>query len=113
MEEFTVPKSQEGEIVEERLGRICKQNGVKAVVVLNGDDLPIHSTVDSTMTMALANSCRPIERLSRSTVRDIDPTNDLVLIRMRTHKSEIMIVPEEENLLVVLQNIDKNEPQPT
>ena len=106
MEEFTASKSHETQVVEDRLGRIFKQNGVKAVIVLNGDDLPIHTTVDGTMTMALANSCRPIERLSRNTIRDIDPTDDLVLIRIRTHKNEIIIAPEEESLLVVMQNMN-------
>ena len=106
MEEFTAQKSHEAQIVEERLGRIFKQDGVKAVIVLNGDDFPIHSTVDGTMTMALANSCRPIKQLSRNTIRDIDPTDDLILIRMKTHKNEIIIAPEEKNLLVVMQNMN-------
>ena len=111
MEDFTVPKSRGGEVVEERLGRICKQDGVKAVVVLNGDNIPIHSTVDGTMTTVLAGSCRPIEQSSRSAIRDIDPTNDLVLVRMRTYKNEIIIAPEEENLLVVVQSMEKTESQ--
>jgi len=97
--------------VEERLGRICKQDGVEAVVVLNGDNIPIHSTVDGTLTTVLAGSCRPIEQWSRSAIRDIDPTNDLVLVRMRTHKNEIIIAPEEENLLVVVQSMEKTESQ--
>ena len=109
MEEFTVARSPEADAVEERLRRISKQDGVTAVMVLNGDDLPIHSTVDGTMAVVLANSCRPIEQLSRNTIRDMDPTNDLILIRMRTKKSEIIIAPEEENLLVVIQNMNKNE----
>lgn len=104
MEEFADVVSPEGRIVEETLRRIKNQSGVKAVVVLNRDNLPIHSTVDGTTTMSLANLCKPIEHMSRSAIRSVDPTDDLVVIRLRTKKNEIIIAPEEENLLVVIQS---------
>ena len=104
MEDFIKAKSAAHNVVEETLERIGKQNGVTAVIVLNEDDLPIRTSVDGTLTMTYANTLRPIEKMARSAVRDLDPTNDLVLIRMRTRKNEIIIAPEQDNLLVVVQS---------
>lgn len=104
MEDFVSPKTTAAIAVEETLDRISKQKGVKAVIVLNEDDLPIRSNTDSALTMAYANSSRPIESIARHIVRDMDPSNELVLIRIRTLKNEIIIAPENQHLLVVIQN---------
>jgi len=37
-------------------------------------------------------------------VRDLDPTNDLTFLRVRTKKNEIMIAPEKDFTLMVIQN---------
>lgn len=105
MENFVAEESPECHAVEDTLGRISKQAGVQAVIVYDKDDLPVHTTVDGSMTMSLGNYCRPLEQLSRNTIRDIDPTNDLVLIRMKTKRNEIIMAPEGEYLLVVIQNL--------
>ena len=41
---------------------------------------------------------------ARSVVRDIDPTNDLTFLRIRSKKHEIMVAPEKDYLLIVVQN---------
>jgi dynein light chain roadblock-type len=41
---------------------------------------------------------------ARSIVRDLDPTNDLTFVRVRTKKNEIMIAPEKDFTLMVIQN---------
>lgn len=40
---------------------------------------------------------------ARSTVRDIDPQNDLTFLRVRSKKNEIMIAPGEEGAKVFLK----------
>ncbi len=103
MEDFVRPMSSASVAVDKTLERISRQNGVKTLIVLNEDDLPIRSNVDSTSTMAYANTCRTMEKLARHTVRELDPANDLILLRVRTAKNEIIIAPEQKNLLVVVQ----------
>ena len=46
---------------------------------------------------------------ARSTVRDIDPTNDLTFLRIRSKKHEIMVTPEKEYMLIVIQNPASND----
>ena len=37
-------------------------------------------------------------------VRDLDPENDLTFLRIRTKKHEVMIAPDKDFMLVVVQN---------
>jgi len=37
-------------------------------------------------------------------VRDLDPTNDLTFLRIRSKKHEIMVAPDKEFILIVVQN---------
>lgn len=41
---------------------------------------------------------------ARSAIRDIDPTNDLTFIRIRSKKHEIMVAPDKDFLLIVVQD---------
>eukprot|EP00794_Sanderia_malayensis_P017414 gene17414-19157_t len=104
VEGFILPKSLQTMNVEETLGRISKQNGVKKVIVLNENDLPIRSNTDNSSTMTYAKSCRPLETLARHAVRDLDPDNDLILglqlLQQITYKLKIkQLLGEEENLI--------------
>lgn len=41
---------------------------------------------------------------ARSVVRDLDPTNDLTFLRIRSKKHEVMVAPDKEFILIVIQN---------
>lgn len=44
-----------------------------------------------------------LAKKARSVVRDIDPQNDLTFFRVRTKKSEVMVAPDNNLFLIVLQ----------
>lgn len=41
---------------------------------------------------------------AKSVVRDLDPSNDLTFLRVRSKKHEIMVAPEKDFILIVIQN---------
>lgn len=45
---------------------------------------------------------------ARSVVRDLNPQNDLTFLRMRTKSTEVLIAPEKEYVLIVIQAILKD-----
>ena len=55
--------------------------------------IPIRSSLDSTVTQQYAALIKSLADKARSTIRDIDPSNELVFFRMRTKKHEILIAP--------------------
>lgn len=79
--------------VEETLKRIQSQKGVQGIIVVNSEGIPIKSTMDNTTTIQYAGLMHSFIMKARSTVRDIDPQNDLTFLRIRSKKNEIMVAP--------------------
>lgn len=95
--------------VEEILKRIHNHPGVLGVIVVNDDGLPIRSTMDNSTTQLYAGNYCKLAALAQSSVRDLDPLNDLKFLRVRSKKTEIMVAPENEYILIVIQNPNKKE----
>uniref|UniRef100_A0A8C2Y5Z4 Roadblock/LAMTOR2 domain-containing protein n=1 Tax=Coturnix japonica TaxID=93934 RepID=A0A8C2Y5Z4_COTJA len=79
--------------VEETLKRIQSQKGVQGIIVVNSEGIPIESTMDNTTTIQYAGLMHSFIMKARSTVRDIDPQNDLTFLQIRSKKNEIMFAP--------------------
>jgi hypothetical protein len=60
--------------------------------------IPIKSTMDNPTTTQYANLMHNFILKARSTVREIDPQNDLTFLRIRSKKNEIMVAPGKVHL---------------
>ena len=49
---------------------------------------------------------------SRAAVRELDPSNDVTFLRLRSHKHEILVAPDKEYVLVVIQAPQVKPPAP-
>ncbi|KAG7235642.1 hypothetical protein INR49_002404, partial [Caranx melampygus] len=99
--------------VEETLKRIQGQKGVQGIIIVNSEGkntsfnpytkinpflylpsgIPIKTTLDNSSTVQYAGLIHQLVMKARSTVRDMDPQNDLTFLRVRSKKNEIMIAP--------------------
>lgn len=70
--------------------------------ILSG--IPIKTTLDNTTTVQYAGLISSLADKARSVVRDLDPSNDLTFLRIRSKKHEIMVAPDKEFILIVVQN---------
>ncbi|XP_051883912.1 dynein light chain roadblock-type 2-like [Pristis pectinata] len=91
--------------VEETLKRIQSHKGVIGTIVVNSEGIPIRTTLDNSTTVQYAGlySINLHEKLGALS-EDIDPQNDLTFLRVRSKKHEIMVAPDKEYLLIVIQN---------
>ncbi|GCC39333.1 hypothetical protein chiPu_0023057, partial [Chiloscyllium punctatum] len=55
--------------------------------------IPIRTTMDNVSTAQYAGLIHQLSMKARSTIRDIDPQNDLTFLRIRCKKNEIMVAP--------------------
>ena len=104
--------------VEERIARIQQHNGVKGLLIVtykNGlDEMP--AIVKSTMPQGDEATAYAV-RLSRlavqasNLVRDLDPSNDLTFLRVECKNLEMMIAPDKDYFLIVIQNKGELEAQ--
>jgi len=46
---------------------------------------------------------------ARSVIRTLDPQNDITFLRIRSKKHEIMVAPDKDYLLFVIQNPNSEE----
>uniref|UniRef100_A0A8C3G969 Dynein light chain roadblock n=1 Tax=Cyclopterus lumpus TaxID=8103 RepID=A0A8C3G969_CYCLU len=83
---------------------IQSQNGVQGIIIVNSEGIPIKTTLDNASTVQYAGLIHQLVMKARSTVRDIDPQNDLTFLRIRSKKNEIMIAPDKDYFLIVIQN---------
>ncbi|ELK29651.1 Dynein light chain roadblock-type 1 [Myotis davidii] len=90
--------------VEETLKRLQSQKGVQGIIVVNTEGIPIKSTMDNPTTTQYASLMHNFILKARSTVREIDPQNDLTFLRIRSKKNEIMVAPDKDYFLIVIQN---------
>jgi len=90
--------------VEETLKRIQGQKGVQGIIIVNAEGIPIKTTLDNSSTAQYAGLIHQLVMKARGTVRDIDPQNDLTFLRIRSKKNEIMIAPDKDYFLIVIQN---------
>uniref|UniRef100_A0AAQ5ZPC3 Dynein light chain roadblock n=2 Tax=Amphiprion TaxID=80969 RepID=A0AAQ5ZPC3_AMPOC len=90
--------------LEETLKRIEASKGVIGTILVNAEGIPIRTTLDNSTTVQYAELLCQLSMLARTTVRDIDPQNDLTFLRIRSKKHEIMVALENNYLLIVIQN---------
>ncbi|XP_017784070.1 PREDICTED: dynein light chain roadblock-type 2-like [Nicrophorus vespilloides] len=90
--------------IEETMKRIQSHKGVVGTIVVNSEGIPIKSTLDNTTTVQYSGLISSLADKARSVVRDLDPSNDLTFLRIRSKKHEIMVAPDKEFILIVIQN---------
>lgn len=94
--------------VEEALKQLQSQKGMQAALVVNTEGIPT-TTQDATTTdnptATQDASCMYSFILKVcSTIYDTDPQNDLIFLQIRSKKNEIMVAPDKDYFLIVIQN---------
>ena len=89
--------------MERILKRIRQQNGVTGVIVVNHENIAIRSTLDQSQTQTYIKASSDMLQMSYKVVREADPTNDLRFVRIRTKKNELLIAPENDYRVIVIQ----------
>lgn len=79
-------------------------NGSLSIPLWHSPGIPIKTTLDNSSTVQYAGLIHQLVMKALSTVRDIDPQNDLTFLRVRSKKNEIMIAPVKNYFFIVIQN---------
>ncbi|KAL0811427.1 hypothetical protein ABMA28_009830 [Loxostege sticticalis] len=76
---------------EETVRKLAAHRGVAGVVIVNGE-------------VQYAGLMSALVDKAKAVVRDLDPSNDLTFLRIRSKKSEVMVAPDKEFILIVVQH---------
>lgn len=99
--------------VEETLNRIKTHKSVQGIVIVNSEGNIIRSTYEGdskALGEKIAVNIPQLAAKARSTVRDLDESNDLIFLRIKSKNHEIMVAPDKDFMLIVVQGkSDKKE----
>mmetsp|Transcript_22354 Transcript_22354/g.26918 ORF Transcript_22354/g.26918 Transcript_22354/m.26918 type:complete len:99 (+) Transcript_22354:61-357(+) len=90
--------------VEATLQRINSHKGVLGTIIVNDEGQAIRTTAEASVTAQYAELIPQMASMARSLVRDLDPQNDLQFLRIRSKMHEIMVAPDNEFTLIVIQD---------
>uniref|UniRef100_A0A1I7ZWT2 Dynein light chain roadblock n=1 Tax=Steinernema glaseri TaxID=37863 RepID=A0A1I7ZWT2_9BILA len=91
--------------VDETIKRLQTQKDVVGVVIMDTKGRVIRSTLDDETTTQTSTLLHQLCDKSAWVVKEMDPTNDLTFLRLRTKKNEIMISPNKDYLMAVLTQL--------
>lgn len=92
--------------VQETLNRMQTHKNVQGIVIVNAEGSIIKTTYQNQKKEEGNSLARLVPQLvikARTTVRDLDTGNDLKFIRLKTTKNQILIAPDNEFILIVVQ----------
>lgn len=75
-------------------------------MVVNNEGVTIKESkgMDDELSAKYGQNLSSLVAKARSVVRDLDPQDDLTFLRIRSKKHEIMVAPDKDYLLIVVQN---------
>ena len=90
--------------VEEAVKRINSHKGVLGILIVNTDGIPIKTTLEPAETVQLGALVTHFAKKTSGVIQQLDLENELTFVRVRSKKHEILIAPDDDYTLVVLQN---------
>ena len=94
--------------IEDTMKRLTAHKGVIAAVVYNDSGIPIRTApaMDSAQATLYPALFADLVEKSQQMIKKLDPTNDFQTMRIRSAKNEILVYPEKNYTLVVVQSAD-------
>ncbi|XP_016976389.1 dynein light chain roadblock-type 1 [Drosophila rhopaloa] len=89
--------------VEELLKRFQSMKNITGIVVIDNDGIAIKTTLDYNLTLHYAALMQTLREKARQVVLDLDATNEFTFLRLRTELHEVMLCPQEDYFIMVLQ----------
>ena len=90
---------------EETLNRIKTHKGVLGVIIVNSKGVSLRSTMNMNDTIEYGSLISSFaNNASRQIKENLHEDEEIVFIRIRSKKHEIMIAPDKDFSMIVLQN---------
>ena len=70
---------------------------------MNGEGIPIRTTFTQSKTAHYVSLIHGLLNKTKSAIKEMDHLNELSFIRLRSNKDEILIAPDKEFTMIVIQ----------
>ncbi|VUZ56923.1 unnamed protein product, partial [Hymenolepis diminuta] len=92
----------------QRFVRIQNHKNVQGLILISEDGNPVRSSLDNSTSLHYSRHANELKAISRDIVRDLNPDDELAVLRLRTEHNEIMMLPNKEQMVVCIQACEKN-----
>ncbi|SPP89548.1 dynein light chain roadblock-type 2 [Drosophila guanche] len=89
--------------IEEILKRYGNYPNVAGIIIVDAFAIPIKTTMEYTLTVHYAALAHNLLMKGSKMTQNLDASNELTALRLRTLNHEVMIVPEENFFIIVVQ----------
>ncbi|KAH8244687.1 hypothetical protein KR032_004734 [Drosophila birchii] len=89
--------------IEEMLKRYQSYPNVVGTIILDPFAIPIKTTMDYTLTVHYAALISTLTFKAAKMVSSLDSGNELMNLRLRTLNHEVIVVPSENYIIIVVQ----------
>ncbi|CAF1349487.1 unnamed protein product [Adineta steineri] len=86
---------------EATLKRLLAHPNVEGIILTNEEGQLQYTSLDNNLTFHITSKLLSFADMSRSIIRDIDPTDNLLTLRLRTREKEMMVVAPEDGIQVI------------
>ncbi|XP_017062007.1 dynein light chain roadblock-type 1 [Drosophila ficusphila] len=83
------------------------RRGARDVLILDNHGVPLRSTSSQRRTYLYMTNLKPLLFMARNVVRDLDPSNDITFMRIRSNINEIHMTLGSDFILIVIQKLRK------
>jgi dynein light chain roadblock-type len=88
-------------IEEATLKRILSQPSVEGIILTNEEGQLQYTSLDNNVTFLITSKLLNFAESARSTIRDLDPNDDLLTCRLRTREKEMMVVTSQDGVQII------------
>ena len=88
---------------DETFKRLIACPGVQGIVVVNNEGIPIRSTFSHAQTTLYVGLIHGFTSKAKACIKEMDHQNDVTFLRLRSHKDEILVAPDKEFTMIVVQ----------
>ena len=92
-----------GNEAEDTFKRLVALPGVEGLIVMSSEGIPIRTTLPQANTAHLVSLIHGLSIKAKSAIKEMDHQNEMTFIRLRSHKDEILIAPDKEFTMIMIQ----------
>ncbi|XP_017864721.1 PREDICTED: dynein light chain roadblock-type 2 [Drosophila arizonae] len=93
--------------VEEAFRQIEKKKNIRDIVIVNELGHPVKSTMEFKSSVKFVGLFQELQGRIERGMEHIDPTDEFLMLRVRTKLDEVLLVPDSKITMIVVQNADK------
>ncbi|XP_061380523.1 dynein light chain roadblock-type 1-like [Danaus plexippus] len=108
LDEWLVKTTDEINKINPMVDRMMEDDSVEGVIMTNKEGVPILTNTNLVAATNYGIGMRNLGQMAQISAQEIDPFDEVLILRIITKKIEVMVAPRQEFAIVVMQHARTN-----